>query len=95
MPIWHRSDLKQALSTLRQLKDKKKKLNETNDRYKAILRPGGAGKDHGGILLTRITTKTYPVPTDQGNLIEEVIGTLIRGMILRIQLLNYSWIVHS
>ena len=71
------------------------KLNATKDGRKAILRPGGTGKDHGGILLTRITTKTYPAPIDQGNLIEEVIGTLIRGMILRIQLLYYSWIVYS
>ena len=63
------------------------KLNATKDGRKAILPPGGTGKDHGGILLTRITTKTNPAPIDQGNLIEDVIGTLIRGMILRIQLL--------
>ena len=43
------------------------KLNATMDGRKAILRPGGTGKDHGGILLTRITTKTYPAPIDQGN----------------------------
>ena len=42
------------------------KLNATKDGRKAILRPGGTGKDHGGILLTRITTKTYPAPIDQG-----------------------------
>ena len=71
------------------------KLNATKDGRKAILRLGGTGKDHGGILLTRITTKTYPAPIDQGNLIEEVIGTLIRGMIFRIHLLCYSWIVYS
>ena len=41
MPVWHRSDFKQALSTLRQLKDSRK----------AILRLGGTGKNHGGILL--------------------------------------------
>ena len=46
-----------------------------------LLRLGGTGKDHGGILLTRNTTKTYPAPIDQGNLIEEVIGTFFRGMI--------------
>ena len=71
------------------------KLNATKDGRKAILRLGGTGKDHGGILLTRITAKTYPAPIDQGNLIEEVIGTLIQGMILRIHLLYYSWIVYS
>ena len=71
------------------------KLNATKNGRKAILLLGGNGKDHGGILLTRITTKTYPAPIDQGNLIKEVIGTLIRGMILRIQLLYYSWIAYS
>ena len=30
---------------------------------------GGAGKDHGGLLiLTKVTKKTYPVLIDQGNL---------------------------
>ena len=48
-------------------------LNATKDGRKAILRLGGAGKDHGRILLTRITTKMYPAPIDKGNLIEEVI----------------------
>ena len=44
------------------------KLNASKDGRKAVLRLGGTGKDHSGILLTRITTKTYPAPTDQGNL---------------------------
>ena len=72
MPIWHRPDFKQALSTLRQLKEKKKKLNETKDGHKAILRLGGAGKEHGGLLIpTKVTMKTYPVQIDQGNLINK------------------------
>ena len=71
MPIRHRSDFKQALSTLRQLKTKKMKLNATKDGRKALLRLGGTGKNHGGILLTRITTKTHQAPIDQGNLIKE------------------------
>ena len=95
MPIRHRSDFKQALSTLRQLKDKEDEAQRNQRWTQSFLRLGGTGKDHGGILLTRITTKTYPAPIDQGNLIEEVIGTLIRGMILRIHLLCYSWIVYS
>ena len=44
------------------------KLNETNDGHKAILRLGGIGKDHGGVLLIRITAGTYPAPIDQGHL---------------------------
>ena len=71
LPIRHRSDFKQALSTLQQLKEKKKKLKKTNDGYKVLLRLGGPGKDHGGILLMSITTKTYPAPIDQGNLINK------------------------
>ena len=93
MPIRHRSDFKQALSTLRQLKDKEDEAQRTKDGRKVFLRLGGSGTDHGGILLKRITTKSYPASIDQGNLIEEVIGTLIRGMILRIHLLYYSSIV--
>ena len=71
------------------------KLNETEDGGKSILRLGGTGKDHGGILLMGITTKTDPALNDQGNLTEEVIGTLIRSMILKIHLLKYIWIVFS
>ena len=70
-------------------------LIRIKDGRKASVRLGGTGKNHGGILLMSITAKTYPAPIDQGNLIEEVIGTLIRGMILRIHLLCYSWIVYS
>ena len=70
MPIRHKSDFKQALSTLRQLKEKRRSSNETNDGHKAILRLGGAGKDHGGLLIfTKVTMETYPVLIDQGNLL--------------------------
>ena len=66
---------KQALSTLRQLKEKekkKKKVNETKDGHKAILRLGGAGKEHGGLLIpTKVTMEMYPVLIDQGNLINK------------------------
>ena len=45
-------------------------LITTNDGHKAVLRLGGAGKDHGGLLIpTKVTMKTYPVLIDQGNLI--------------------------
>ena len=49
------------------------KLNETNDGHKAILlHLGGAGKDHGGLLIpTKVTMVTYPVLIDQGNLINK------------------------
>ena len=47
------------------------KLNAIKDGRKAFLRLGGTGKDHGCILLLSITTKTYPAPIDQGNLIKK------------------------
>ena len=37
----------------------------------AVPHLGGTGKNPGGILLMSITTKTYPAPTDQGNLLEK------------------------
>ena len=49
-------------------KTKKMQLITIKDGRKAFLRLGGIGKNHGRILLMRITTKTYPAPIDQGNL---------------------------
>ena len=63
MLVQQRSDFKQALSTLQQLKEKKMQLNETNSGHKVLL--GGAGKDHGGLLIpTKVTMETYPVLID-------------------------------
>ena len=71
-------------------KTKKMKLNATKDGRKAIPRLGGTGKNPGGILLMSITTKTSPALIDPGKLDRKVIGPLIRGMILRINVLQYS-----
>ena len=60
------------------------------DGRKAIPRLGGTGKNPGGILLMSITTKTYPALIDQGKPDGKVIGPLVRGMILRINLLQHS-----
>ena len=54
-------------------------LITTKDGRKAILRLGGTGKNPGGILLVRITTKTYPAPIDQGNLIKKCLGHLFEA----------------
>ena len=56
---------------------------------KAIPHLGGTGKNPGGILLMSITTKTDPALIDQGKPDRKVIGILIRGMILRINLVQY------
>ena len=53
-------------------KNKKKKLNETNDGHEAILRPGGTGKVHGGLLiLAKVTMEMYSVLIGQKNLINK------------------------
>ena len=61
----------------------------SKDGRKAIPHLGGTGKNPGGILLVNITTKTYPALIDPGKF-DEKCGPLIRGMILRINLLKYS-----
>ena len=44
----------------------------SKDGRKAILRLGGAGKDHGGLLVPmKVTMETYPVLIDLGNLINK------------------------
>ena len=95
MPIGHRSDFKQALSTLRQLKDKEDEA-QRNQRWtqscSSFLWNWQGSWWHSSYENHH---EDVPAPIDQGNLIEEVIGTLIRGMILRIQLLYCSWIVYS
>ena len=62
----------------------------SKDGRKAIPRLGGTGKNLGGILLMSITTKTYPALIDPGKPDRKVIGPLIRGMVLRIHLVQYS-----
>ena len=88
MPVRHRLGFKQS-STLRQLKTKMIQFIKKDGR-KALHRLGGIGKNLGGILLMSTTTKTYPAPIDQGKLDRKLIGPLFRGMILRINLLQYS-----
>ena len=63
----------------------------SKDGRKAIPRLGGTGKNPGGILYMSITTKTYPALIDPGKPDRKVIGPLIRGMILRINVLQYKY----
>ena len=62
----------------------------SKDGREAILRLGGIGKNLGGILLMSITTKTYPALIDPGKPDRKLIGPLIRGMILKINLEQHS-----
>ena len=71
MPIRHRSTSTKHCRPCDSSKPKKMQLITIKDGRKAILRLGGTGKNPGGILLMRITTKMYPVLIDQGNLIKK------------------------
>ena len=79
MPVRHRADFKQALSTLRQLKHQEDTAHYQSG--KALPRLGGTGKNPGVILLMSITTKTCPALIDPGKRDEKCLGHLIRGMI--------------
>ena len=94
MPIWHRSDFKQALSTLRQLNDKEAEAQRNQRWTQSYSSSWWNWQGSWLILLTTITTKMYPAPIDQENLIKEVIGTTCPRHDFQ-NSLCYSWIVYS
>ena len=67
MPIRHRADFKEALSTLRRLK-RIKLITKIGG--KALPHLGGTGKIAGGILHLSITATMDPALIDQGNLMD-------------------------
>ena len=70
MPIRHRSDFKQALSTLRQLKEKEEEAKRNQRWTQSYSSSWWSWQEHGGLLIpTKVTMETYPVLIDQGNLI--------------------------
>ena len=88
MPVRHRADFKQALSTLRHLTTKRIQLIIKNG--KALPHLGGTGKNPGGILHLSITATMDPALIDQGNLMDSDWANY-SSMILRINLVqNYS-----
>ena len=98
MPIRHRSDFKQALSTLRQLKDQEdaahqqrwtQSYSSTWWNWQESWWHSSYEHHHEDVPAPIDTTKTYPAPLDQGKPDREVIRSLIRGMILRINLMQY------
>ena len=64
MPVRHRPDFKQALTSLRQLK----RIQLITKSCKALPHPGGTGKNPGGILHLSITATMDPALIDRGNL---------------------------
>ena len=97
MPIWRRSDFKQALSTLQQLKKKKKKLNETNDGHKVLLLHGGVGKVLGGLLFPmKVTMEMNQVLIEQGDLLfTDLWPKPQTNDFQEFKLFCFSWIVYS
>ena len=66
MPMRHRADFKEALPTLRRLKNAEDQAN-TKIGGKALPRIGGTGKIPGGIPNLSITATMDPVLIDWGN----------------------------
>ena len=95
MPIWHRSDFKQALSTLRQRKDQEDTVHH-NQRWTQSYSSSWLNWQESWWNSSYENHHEDVPSTDwSGQLDKEVIGTLIRGMIFRIHLLCYSSIVYS
>ena len=78
-----RPDLKQALSTLQQLKKKKKELTEINNGHRVLLLlHGGVGKVLGGLLIPlKVTMERNQVLIEQGDLLYKYFETSLHGMI--------------
>ena len=68
MPVRHRADFKEALSTLRRLKNQEDQANYQNWWRSSLPRLGGTGKIPGGILHLSITATMDPALIDHGNL---------------------------
>ena len=85
----HRPDFKEALSTLRRLMKRIKLITKIGG--KALLRLGGNGKIPGGIPHLKHHRDDGPNTDRSGKPAKTVIGPIISGMILKINLVqNYS-----
>ena len=88
VPTRHRPDFKKALSTLHRLKKAEDKAYYQNGR-KALPHRGGNGKLPGGIPHLRHHRDDGPSTDRSGKPAKTVIGPIIRGMILKINLMRY------
>ena len=69
VPLQGRSDFKQALSTLQQLKEKEEEAQRNQRWAQSSSLHGGVGKDLGGLLIPmKVTMKMNQVLIEQGNL---------------------------
>ena len=85
VPVEHRPDFKQALSTLQQLKQKKE-LAEINNGHRVLpllLRHGGVGKVLGGLLNPmKVTMEMNQVLIEQGDLLYKYLEQFLLGKTL-------------
>ena len=82
MPVQRRPDIKQALSTLQQLKQEEEELKEINNGHKVLpLRHGGVGKVLGGLLIpVKVTMEMNQVLIEHGDLLYKYLETILQGM---------------
>ena len=95
MPIWHRLDFTQALSTLRQVKDKEDEAQRNQRWTQSYSSSWWNWKESWWNSSYENHHEDVPNTDCSGQPDKQVIGTLLRGMIFRIHLLCYSWIVYS
>ena len=87
MPLRHRPDFKQALSTLQRLQQEAGEepqvpltlTNTNNGRHAVHLLQGGIGKVHGGLLIIpNVKTKMHQVLSERSDLLLAVFGKILR-----------------
>ena len=82
MPLRHRSDFKQALSTLQRLQQEageEPQASTNNGRHAGHLLHGGIGKVHGGLLIIpKVKTEMHQVLSERDDPLLAVFGQILR-----------------
>ena len=90
MPLRHRPDFKQALSTLQRLQQEAGEepqvptysltlTGTSNGRHAVHLLHGGIGKVHGGLLIIpKVKTEMHQVLSERGDLLLAVFGKILQ-----------------
>ena len=80
VPVEHRPDFKQALSTLQQMKQKKERAEINNGHRVLLLLHGGVGKVLGGLLIPmKVTMEMNQVLIEQGDLLYKNLEQVFRA----------------
>ena len=86
MPLRHRPDFKQALSTLQRLQQEAREekclltlTNTNNGRHAVHLLHGGIGKVHGGLLIiSKVKTEMHQVLSERSDRLLPIFGKILR-----------------